>query len=110
MQSPPPRDSPISPAPSTGVSTPSAPRSGGGPSRDASPRAGQGQGVPGAARQPAKRRPDPGGLRGGGSEKEARTGAPPHEGTIHEVADHVVETHRPSITALRELLAGRRPS
>lgn len=46
----------------------------------------------------------------GVSEKEARTGGLPHEWTIHEVADHVVETHRPSITELRELLAGRRPS
>ena len=46
----------------------------------------------------------------GVSEKEARTGGLPDEWTIHEVTDHVVETHRPSITELRELLAGRRPS
>jgi hypothetical protein len=46
----------------------------------------------------------------GVSEKEARSGAIPEEWTIQEVADHLVETHRPSITELRELLAGRRPS
>ncbi len=46
----------------------------------------------------------------GVSAKEARSGAIPEEWTIQEVADHLVETHRPSITELRELLAGRRPS
>jgi hypothetical protein len=46
----------------------------------------------------------------GVSEKEARTGGLADEWTIQEVVDHVVETHRPSITELRELLAGRRPS
>ncbi|HEV8534042.1 MAG TPA: DinB family protein [Methylomirabilota bacterium] len=46
----------------------------------------------------------------GVSEKEARSGAIPEEWTIQEVADHLVETHRPSITELRELLAGHRPS
>jgi hypothetical protein len=45
----------------------------------------------------------------GVSEKEAKAGGIPGEWTIQEVADHVVETHRPSITELRELLAGRRP-
>ena len=34
----------------------------------------------------------------------------PAEWSLHEIADHVVETHRPSRDELRELLAGRRPS
>ncbi len=32
------------------------------------------------------------------------------EWSLHEIADHVVETHRPSLGELRSLLAGRRPS
>src|SRR5688572_16869512 len=32
------------------------------------------------------------------------------EWSLHEIADHVVETHRPSLEELRELLAGRRPA
>jgi hypothetical protein len=32
------------------------------------------------------------------------------EWSLHEIADHVVETHRPSLKELRELLAGRRPA
>lgn len=31
------------------------------------------------------------------------------EWSLHEIADHVVETHRPSLEELRCLLAGRRP-
>ena len=34
----------------------------------------------------------------------------PAEWSLHEIADHVVETHRPSRAELRELLAGRRPA
>jgi len=34
----------------------------------------------------------------------------PAEWSLHEIADHVVETHRPSRDELRELLAGRRPA
>lgn len=33
----------------------------------------------------------------------------PGEWSLHEIADHVVETHRPSLEELRSLLAGRRP-
>jgi hypothetical protein len=32
------------------------------------------------------------------------------EWSLHEIADHVVETHRPSLDELRALLAGRRPA
>jgi hypothetical protein len=32
------------------------------------------------------------------------------EWSLHEIADHVVETHRPSLAELRALLAGRRPA
>jgi hypothetical protein len=32
------------------------------------------------------------------------------EWSLHEIADHVVETHRPSLAELRSLLAGRRPA
>lgn len=32
------------------------------------------------------------------------------EWSLHEIADHVVETHRPSLEELRALLVGRRPS
>lgn len=31
------------------------------------------------------------------------------EWSLHEIADHVVETHRPSLEELRSLLAGQRP-
>jgi hypothetical protein len=34
----------------------------------------------------------------------------PGEWSLHEIADHVLETHRPSLHELRDLLAGRRPS
>ncbi len=34
----------------------------------------------------------------------------PEEWSLHEIADHVLETHRPSRDELRELLAGRRPT
>jgi hypothetical protein len=34
----------------------------------------------------------------------------PGEWSVHEIADHVVETHRPSRDELRDLLAGRRPA
>ena len=43
------------------------------------------------------------------TEAEARVRALPGEWSIQEVADHVVETHRPSLEELRDLLAGRRP-
>jgi hypothetical protein len=43
------------------------------------------------------------------TETEARTRALPGEWSIHEVVDHLVETHRPSLEELRDLLAGRRP-
>ena len=34
----------------------------------------------------------------------------PAEWSLHEIADHVVQTHRPSRDELRDLLAGRRPA
>jgi hypothetical protein len=34
----------------------------------------------------------------------------PNEWSLHEIADHLMETHRPSRDELRELLAGRRPA
>jgi hypothetical protein len=43
------------------------------------------------------------------SEAEARGRAIPGEWTIHEVLDHLVETHRPSLDELRDLLDNRRP-
>jgi len=43
------------------------------------------------------------------TEAEARVRALPGEWSIQEVADHLVETHRPSLEELRDLLAGRRP-
>jgi len=46
----------------------------------------------------------------GVSESEARTRSLPGEWTIHEVVDHLVETHKPSVVELRELLAGRNPA
>lgn len=42
-------------------------------------------------------------------EGEARLRAIPREWSVQEVVDHLVETHRPSIGELRDLLAGRRP-
>ena len=44
------------------------------------------------------------------SEGEARACAIPGEWTIQEVVDHLVETHRPSLHELRDLLADRRPA
>ena len=46
----------------------------------------------------------------GVSGSEAGTRGVPGEWTIQEVVDHLVETHRPSVVELRELLAGRRPA
>ena len=46
----------------------------------------------------------------GVTEGEARRRTIPGEWTIQEVVDHLVETHRPSIDELRDLLAGRRPA
>jgi hypothetical protein len=43
------------------------------------------------------------------TEAEAQARALPGEWTIQEVADHLVETHRPSLEELRDLLTGRRP-
>ena len=34
----------------------------------------------------------------------------PGEWSLHEIADHLIETHRPSLDELWSLLAGRRPS
>lgn len=45
----------------------------------------------------------------GVTETEARVRAFPNEWSIQEVGDHLVETHRPSLEELRDLLAGRRP-
>ena len=45
----------------------------------------------------------------GVTDAEARVRALPGEWSIQEVADHLVETHRPSLEELRDLLAGRRP-
>ena len=39
----------------------------------------------------------------------ARGRAIPGEWNVQEVVDHLVETHRPSIAELRDLLSGRRP-
>jgi hypothetical protein len=47
-------------------------------------------------------------LRGVDAERAVRR-AWPAEWSLHEIADHVVETHRPSREELRELLGGRRP-
>ena len=46
----------------------------------------------------------------GVSEADARARPMAGEWTIQEVADHLVETHRPSVVELRELLANRRPT
>ncbi len=41
---------------------------------------------------------------------DARARPIPGEWSIQEVVDHLVETHRPSVIELRELLAGRSPT
>ena len=46
----------------------------------------------------------------GVSEGEAHAQGPPGEWTIQEVVDHLVETHKPSVVELRELLEGRSPA
>ena len=46
----------------------------------------------------------------GVTEAEARARALPGEWTIQEVVDHLVETHRPSLDELRDLLRDRRPA
>jgi len=43
-------------------------------------------------------------------EPDARARFLPGEWTVQEVVDHLIETHRPSIVELRDLLAGRRPA
>lgn len=45
----------------------------------------------------------------GVTDAEARLRGLPGEWSIQEVVDHLVETHRPSLEELRDLLAGRRP-
>ena len=44
------------------------------------------------------------------TDEEARARALPGEWTIHEVVDHLIETHRPSLLELRDLLDGRAPA
>ena len=46
----------------------------------------------------------------GVGEPEARARTIPGEWTVQEVVDHLVETHRPSLDELRDLLEGRRPA
>ena len=46
----------------------------------------------------------------GVGEAEARARAIPGEWTVQEVVDHLVETHRPSLDELRDLLESRRPA
>ncbi len=46
----------------------------------------------------------------GVSEGEAQARAVPGEWTVQEVVDHLVETHRPSLDELRDLLDDRRPA
>jgi hypothetical protein len=46
----------------------------------------------------------------GVTEAEARVRAIPGEWTIQEVVDHLIETHRPSLVELRDLLQNRRPA
>ena len=46
----------------------------------------------------------------GVTEAEARVRAIPGEWTIQEVVDHLIETHRPSLDELRDLLRNRRPA
>jgi hypothetical protein len=43
------------------------------------------------------------------SEAEARQRALPGEWTIQEVVDHLIESHRPGLDELRDLLENRRP-
>lgn len=45
----------------------------------------------------------------GVTEAEARLQPIPGEWSVHEVVDHLVETHRPSLEELRDLLGGRSP-
>ena len=45
----------------------------------------------------------------GVGEAEARARTLPGEWTVQEVVDHLVETHRPSLDELRDLLESRRP-
>jgi hypothetical protein len=52
----------------------------------------------------------PGGPADGVTEAEARVRAIPGEWTIQEVVDHLIETHRPSLDELRDLLQNRRPA
>jgi DinB family protein len=42
--------------------------------------------------------------------EEARARALPGEWTVQEVVDHLIETHRPSLDELRDLLDNRRPA
>jgi DinB superfamily len=44
------------------------------------------------------------------SAEEAAARPWPREWTIHEVVDHLILTHAPSVDELRDLLAGRRPA
>jgi hypothetical protein len=46
----------------------------------------------------------------GVGEAEARRRPAPGEWSVQEVVDHLVETNRPSLGELRDLLAGRRPA
>ena len=46
----------------------------------------------------------------GVGEAEARARTLPGEWTVQEVVDHLVETHRPSLDELRDLLEDRRPA
>jgi len=46
----------------------------------------------------------------GVGEAEARARTLPGEWTVQEVVDHLVETHRPSLDELRDLLESRRPA
>ena len=46
----------------------------------------------------------------GVGETEGRTRGLPGEWTVQEVVDHLVETHRPSLDELRDLLEDRRPA
>jgi len=46
----------------------------------------------------------------GVGEAEARARTLPGEWTVQEVVDHLVETHRPSLDELRDLLENRRPA
>ena len=46
----------------------------------------------------------------GVTEAQARARTIPGEWTVQEVIDHLVETHRPSLHEMRDLLANRRPA